>query len=382
MANRTGFNYFLACCVPILVAFLGCTCSGQPTIEHNRPLFNLEALDLAIQGQKELCFNFNGQTLIQERDIYCSDDLIVYQNPTGAWQATVIGQGHIQGKLQISNQAGLVKEVNIANTQAVFGYQETLVNQWPKLHNIGNTCFANAIYKLLARCPGFDTALNQHTEDVTISNMVNGIRLGQRSALHHGNINKKISEQFLVTMSAKSGHNYSNRQANNGIQFYRDILDLWYVQQSIAIKDTDIPAWLCKPDSANLFARITQAKTSKQAKYVTYPLTSYANLKNFIVTQQNIFLQLPRFFTVWFTAGIQEIPETLCIPCKSNNKLSNKSYQLIGISNHLQGHRVAYIYSKVHGWYLHDDMSITKCRPSLKSAEGIESGLAIYELQD
>jgi len=134
-----------------------------PSPIPSKTYYNLEAIDLPIQTIKgQVSFTFNGQQLKQEsgQDLYLSEDLLVYKTKQDSqWKATVIGKGDVQSTLEIYDDQKKIKEITITTTAEVATLQEKTGKDWPGLYNLGNTCFANATYKLIARCRGFNKAL-------------------------------------------------------------------------------------------------------------------------------------------------------------------------------------------------------------------------------
>jgi hypothetical protein len=384
----------------VLVLFVGCRCGTmpgnnvlqktptEPQIESQK-YYNLEVIDLDIEAKDNLSFEFNDKSLIKEGDLYLSEDLMVYLTKEDKWQATVVGKGGINSRLKISAGQNLLKEVGITTTNEVFGYQDELGKEWPGMHNIGNTCFANVVYKLIARCSGFDNALSNDTEDsinTLLRNIVNGIRLGKRSALQEQIVNNKISKLFLDKLTEKSGRIYNCKAQEDSGEFFYEIEQLLYPTSPITVD-------LVSPELDNL---INESKREKPAfKYIVKEEVSGEIYEMSYLSSAKVAakcLSLPRFF-MYKSSGLEsekekKVLENLQIPLwdyKTNKKLEEKTYKLIGLAYHLgsstdSGHYVAYINFNEHGWYEHNDSRVTPvgALQSLTTAKLI----TVYELQD
>jgi hypothetical protein len=396
-------NNFLKYCWLVLVLLGGCVCASQP----NRPssdigpvgndikkqFYNLEAIDLGLPLQEVLSFSFNGKELSKEGELYVSDDLVVYKDKEGKWQATVIGMGGIDSTLKIIAKEGLIKEIPIQTTSEVFPYQDLLGPQWPGIYNIGNSCFANAIYKLIARCPGFDQVLSQDIEGAihtSLRNIVNGIRLGERSALHDKIINNKVSKLFLDQLSTCSGEVYNAGKQEDSFLFLYSINSLLYKQETSSVDEQNLSAVI---DHINLkqypFAHVTEFINRRLGKsnieyYLTPALTFNLN-----ETQNERYLSAPQYLVYSSTGAnkevIQKTAQASIWDHKTNQKLKTETYKLIGFAYHVgstntSGHYIADINFNEYGWYKHNDDQVS--RTVFPESLTTYKVVAFYALQD
>lgn len=393
----------------LLVILSGCGCDNSHITNSDlqpptpQKYYNLEAIDLAIEAKAELSFVYNNQQLKKEGNLYLSKDLFVYQTKDGKWKATVVGQGGINSHLKIIANQTLLQEIPIASTSQVISYQDKLGREWPGMNNIGNTCFANAAYKLIARCTGFDEALSKdmaggiHTD---LRNIVNGIRLGYRSALQEEIVNKKVSELFLNTITKASGVPFNNREQVDINSLFERIESLIYTENTYEVNDEKALGSLItefknqKPPFKHILCEtnfITKTEDCyvqpKTLRLLTIPDANYWSLSQEIIPPK--YLSLPQFILYVFPGPSQEnsIVESLKIPLwehTTNRPLEEKTYKLIGFAYHIgsttSGHYKAYINFNTYGWYEHNDASVQ----SVTRPNSINTGkiMAFYELQD
>jgi hypothetical protein len=352
-----------------LLLLTGCNCDDPHTANNDvappsqqKKYYNLEAIDLTIEAKGELSFVYNNQQLTKEGDLYLSKDLVVYPTKDGKWQATVIGQGGISSKLKINADQKLLQEVAITTTNQVIAYKEELGKEWPGMYNIGNTCFANSVYKLIARCSGFDQALSKDVEEginTALRNIVNGIRLGHRSALKEELVNRKLGALLLDKLEkADSMHRFNNRKQYDVEEFLLSVVNLLYPKRPIS--DEDVEALLEMPTLDNPLAYILKEKGG-EFDYSLISLITYAS--------NYFFVKLP-LFDVVITQSQQVIPMVMphelvrpYYDYKTEKKIGEKKYKLIAVVHHIgssmsSGHYVAYINHGTQGWYLQDDTQV------------------------
>lgn len=255
LMERSSFNCFLL----LLLVFIGCECGKEVDVLQTTPIqpktyYNLETIDLGINSKRDLSFEFNDKQLAKEGDLYLSEDLMVYETKEGKWYATVIGKGGISSNLKISHHGNLVQAVSISTTPEVFGYQDELGKEWPGMRNIGNTCFANSTYKLIARCSGFDKTLSKDIEggiNTLLRNIVNGIRLGKRSAIQEYIVNRKVSALFLDKLSENTEERFNNRMQNDAFSLFKIITFLLYPVNDL---------WLQEWENKNMINKFKQER--------------------------------------------------------------------------------------------------------------------------
>lgn len=354
--------------------------------------YNLEAIDLGIEDQADLSFVFNDKGLVkQNKDFYMSNDLIVYcteekDTEKKKWKATVIGAGGVNSHLKISSQNNLIKEVPIKTTHEVFPYQDKLGPEWPGMYNIGNTCWCNATYQFLARCPEFDHALTQDIPDqihTYLRNIVNGIRLGKRSALWQKTVNRKVSEVFL---------NQLNKQLKsiNRADLVKTIGDL------------GSPVTLFETISLLLFPNDPKDITPSDLESVLHIINTNAAPYGFVAflddqieyfSESNTLkreygwalLSAPHFLIMdvpldeHYVRVQEEVLQVPIYDYKTKKKLTTKSYKLVAACEGLPGHHIAFIHHQSAGWIKYSDNYFSKADyKELKDS----INLARYELQD
>jgi len=388
-----------------LLLLTGCSCdapnSGNNDLEppaQQKKYYNLEAIDLGIEANGELSFVYNGQQLIKEGDIYLSEDLLVYRTHDGKWRATVIGKGGISSHLKISTDQTLLQEVAITTTNQVITYQDELGKEWPGMYNICNTCFANSVYKLIARCSGFDEALSKDIEGgihTALRNIVNGIRLGYKSALKEEVVNRRVSKLFLDTITAKSRKDFNNGQQEDVIYFFQVIQNVIDTEGNYEPKDMQELKHIVHEFNKQTpsFKHIVYETETKdfyvQPRMLTFNAIPDANYWS--LESVDKYLNLPQFI-LYTSSGIggtqaEKIVEFLKIPLwnhTTNKPLEEKTYKLIGFAYHIgsddAGHYKAYIHFNTYGWYEHNDASVRPAnRPDSINTRKI---MALYELQD
>lgn len=374
----------------LFIISAGCQCGnvaekelGLPT--KQKKYYNLEAIELgAIEAKEALSFVFNNQQLTHEGSMYLSPDLLVYQTKDQKWRATVIGKGGITGYLKISAGQKLLGEVEINTTNGVVNYQEGLGHEWPGLYNIGNTCFANATYNLLARCSGFEQVLSKDIEggiNTALRNIINGIRLGHRSALQDEVVNKKIGALFLdVLEKVDNRSKFNDRNQHDAQEFLFYIVNLLYPWPTSEATNEDLQALLDLPKLDNPFLHIYK---NKGGDFV-YDIPHYTSSKLFL-------LRLPLFDIVSTTTPSSSQLAEIAIPhevarsyydAKTYEKIEEKQYKLIALIQHIgsnmsSGHYVAYINHGAQGWYLYNDKQV-KAVPAFSALRTLK-WVGLYE---
>jgi hypothetical protein len=433
----------------ILLAFIGCRCAADASDmltneekgSEGKEYMNLQAIDLdidiALEAEGALAFEFDGQELAKERDGYISDTLFVYKSTKdGKYRATVIGKGGIKSKLKISNAKGIFKEIPIHTTNKLCEYQDALGPEWPGLPNIGNTCFTNSVYKLIARCPGYDEVLSKDTEGgihTLLRSIINGIRLGNQSAFQEQKVSGKVVELFLAKLAELTpSENFNNRNQNDLEAFFRELMKILYPQSRRSkINNLQEGEQLLRNDKLmGPFSFITkfQNEAENAIEYkITYkeasiifgttltgivdtllgnPITTatgsvyFETLEKNMQGQTKIFsIKLPRFL-IWSvvlaldnsgkkeTYDLKKLAE-LKLPIfdyQTSKKINEKTYKLIGFAHHIgsscnSGHYVAYINFNTYGWYKQDDARVTKISPLINTVDTLAI-TALYECQD
>jgi hypothetical protein len=377
-------------CWITLLLLAGCNCGNSDGSEKDNkdnlePLqqqkyYNLKAIDLAIEAKGEFSFVYNNQQLTKEGDIYLSEDLLVYRTQDGKWRATVIGKGGISSHLKISAGQGLLQEVEISTTNEVVGYRDEVGKEWPGMYNIGNTCFANAMYKLIARCSGFDQVLSKDIEGgihTALRNIVNGIRLGHKSALQEEVVNRKISALFLDKLEENGLRRFNDRTQQDSQLFLMEILRLLYPNRPI--NNDAVKALLDIPKLDNPVGYI--------AKLEGDPLYNHGADE----WVSGCLLVKPPLFYIEVISERAETdiatPQNLVksyYDYKTEKKLGEKKYKLIALVHRIgssmsSGHYVAYIN---HGqeWYLQNDSQVNQA-PALNSVRTLK-WIGLYEPDD
>ncbi len=398
LMERNSLNCFLL----LLLVFIGCKCGNiseevdvlQTTPIQPKTYYNLEAIDLGINSKRDLSFEFNDKQLAKEGDLYLSEELMVYQTKEEKWYATVIGRGSISSNLKVSHHGNLVQEVSISTTPEVFGYRDELGKEWPGMCNIGSTCFANSAYKLIARCSGFDEALSKDIEggiNTSLRNIVNGIRLGKRSALPEDTVNSKVSALFLDKLSENAGERFNNRMQNDAFSFFNEITFSLYPVNDLLLQEWKNKNMIDKfKQERHPFYYISKVTTTDGSNYVgisqhIYPLIP--DIQAHVQSMDEKYLSLPQFFIYLSNVAAHKeetkIIENLQVPLwdyETDKKPEEKTYKLIGFFQHIPGHYLAYINFNAQGWYQHSDSSVKPVAP-LKSVAS-ENLVAIYELQE
>lgn len=376
----------------LLGVFAGCQCGNLPENDselytQQKKYYNLEAIDLGtIEAKGDLIFVFNNKQLIKEGSIYVSQDLLVYRTKDEKWGATVIGRGGISGYLKVSVGQELLREVEISTTNEVVNYQEEIGKEWPGMHNIGNTCFANATYKLLAICTGFERVLSNDTEggiNTTLRNIINGIRLGHRSALKEEVVNKKIGGLFLdVLEKVDNSAKFNDRNQHDAQVFLFHVVNLVY-------------PWPADDDNEKLQALLELPKLDNPFLHIYKQENGDFVPTIFPVTSKKFFLvNLPLFDIVASTIPLQKQPIEIPIPsevvrpyydAKTYEKIGEKKYKLIGVIQHIgsdmsSGHYVAYTNHGTQGWYLHNDSQV-KPVPAFNTLRTLK-WLGLYKIDD
>ncbi len=257
------------------------------------------------------------------------------------------------------------------------------------MENIGNTCFANSVYKLIARCPGFDQVLNKDVSGgihTALRNIVNGIRLGKKSAFEQSHIQGEMSKNLLKTLSDKDElkRRYDDGKQHFTLEFLLDIQRLLYPEESYTIKPEHIGAYT-KQVSGNPFESLV-----KEIAAHGDPSTRMEILDFFDVNDH--FYKLPLFFVSYRESGtspksqpIIESRKVTLFDYRTDQPIGEKTYKLIAFvhnsgSSPASGHAVAYVNFNAIGWYLHDDPRVSPV--SLPNSLNTMGLLGIYQLQD
>jgi hypothetical protein len=230
--------------------------------------------------------------------------------------------------------------------------------------------------------------LSNDTEDsinTLLRNIVNGIRLGKRSALQEEIVNKKISKLFLDKLTEQSGKIYNCGAQEDLGEFFYEIEQLLY--------PTDLPfVDFVSPELDNLIDEFKLKKPAFRC-IVKEEVTGEIYEMPYLTSDKSAIkcLSLPRFFMCKSRSlkiEQKKILENLQIPLwdyKTNKQVEEKTYKLIGFGHHLgssedSGHYVAYINFNAHGWYEHNDSRVTPVG-ALQSVT-TRNLITVYELQD
>jgi hypothetical protein len=394
------------------LVYVSCDCSPKSELATTpvpaKSYYNLEIIDLGVQGAGDFSFEFNGKNLIKEGDLYVSKELIVYQahNLTNKdkWYATVIGSGGISSKIKISNQEKLIQEVEISTTNQVIEHQDSKGPEWPGMVNGRNVCFANVVYKLMARCTGFDQVLSEDKPDTIntlLRNLINGIRLGKSSALQDAQVNVKVSDLLLDKVTEKSGQIFNDKGQHDAYLLMVHIHKLLYPEPVHKLKDNqEIDSAIQELQKHKPpFKYIAQARGTSPV-YVMVPsmprLVSifqmgvdwYLEMKGSEFVK---YFSLSRFCMYVPNVGgskTTQIVETLKIPLwdhKVDRQIKEETYKLIGFACHIgtdsAGHYIAHINFNAHGWYLHNDATVSPRTTQVKETNTLRL-MALYERQD
>jgi hypothetical protein len=382
-----------------VLCFSGCECvnEGERHINNNQPAYtkvyrNLEAINLDLKPTEGFTYRFNGKELKKEGDLWISEDLVVYCNTTSSTSkyqgnlcATVIGSGGIISQLEIFDKNGnLVKSVGITTSNQVLKYEDALGPEWPGIHNIGNTCYANSVFKLIARCSGYDEDLQQDIPSnihTTLRNIVNGIRLGHGSAMWEVSVNNLASRLLLDKLNECIGNKFPIGTQATSVILLRKINFCLY-SKTISQKITQ-PELI--PELVNafrtkrpVFKRITKTWSTPYntvRQYNDLPIfLSIAQLRGEGAAEggNTKCLTLPQFFICVDDSGPikKKIEETLQVPIwdvdREDTQVGEKTYKLIGFLYHqgtrTSGHYVAHV-KFGNDWYLHNDSSVSKVAP-------------------
>jgi len=388
----------------IISLFSHCQCwNSEPTIPApiqipHKVFYNLEVIDLEINDQEYLSFVFNGKELkLDEKSgLYMSDDLIVYHTKEGKWKATVIGVGGVESSLEIKSKDDSIKELHIKTTSEVFPYKDELGPEWPGLYNIGNTCFANSEYKLIARSSVFDKVLNQdkpkeiHTY---LRNIVNGIRLAKRSALQEESVNRKVSEFLLDQLTIQSENIWNDRRQRSTGALLGDIARCISPITSRIIPAQDVEAVIADMEvrpSTNECLVLNNDKVT----YEEFLITIFAGRKlEGVLNGKEIgykdLLTAPRNLIFRSIEESDNFSGTIQVPIWDYNtkkQVAFKTYKPVALCVHSgsstsSGHYVAFINFKKNGWFQHNDSRVTKIFKLPSSPEDTIT-LILYELQD
>lgn len=311
---------------------VGCHCSTNPEISTtpshipSQSYHNLEIIKLGIKGSDSFSFEFNGKKLVSKDNVYLSEDLIVYQTQANEWHATVIGPGEVSSKLKISNPKGVVQEVDITTTNKVFAYQDEIGPEWPGMQNIGSTCFSNSVYKLIARCSGYDTELSKDSVEgihTYLRNIVNGIRLGKKSALQEKSVNRKVSELFLDRLGQLGKwEKYNDKQQHDAATFLLEIQKLLYPTEIEHASPTEIKKIIADQatrrhpfEYAVNQATITGGKQNDNFTYTFHYVHRLPTSQGSIV--HRYYLSLPYFFMYKLSTtneSKKDLPNPLEVP--------------------------------------------------------------------
>jgi len=222
------------------------------------------------------------------------------------------------------------------------------------LYNLGNTCFANATYKLIARCSGFDTVLSQDIPNnihTALRNIVNGIRLGKRSALCEKSVNEKLSAMFLdqlvsVDKPTNKTFQFNDRGQHMAYHLLLSIMALLY------------PEYDSKPSSP--FAVTTKIDIPKKLAMVRHQIVYESLQPSFSLVKTSQFYI--GYYQESNTKSVAiDIPELITIQNidPQTKQPVEKIYKRIAIVRHIgstpnSGHYIAYIRHEDE-WYEHND---------------------------
>lgn len=398
-----------------------CDCRGlnestQFKQSHQQESFyNLEAIELGTYNLQSPSFFFNGQALVQEGPLYTSPDLLVYCTKSGNWRATFIGKGYIRGTLEIKVDNKLVKQVPLSNNSNLVRYADQLGTEWPGIYNVGNSCFANAIYKLMARCEGFDVVINQDKTGslpTSLRNMINGIRLGKRSSLQEESVNRWLNKRLLELISSHPNlppglnKNFNDQSGNDSRLFLTAIYTLLYKEDSLRkIKIQPPQMNLYLEQGKNLPFQIIRKNKLTNNLVQEIPITvckanilfssdlTHWEATGFINGWQSFLYQAPAFMVVDMTTGIlppatdghylrlQESQKVRIYHYQDDSYISDKEYQLIGFTCGVHRHATAYIYFPNYGWYCHNDAVVSQEQFDKISAIHWPNATATHNLQ-